>query len=226
MTHFLPPCCCTEAISRLPASSLCSIRQADGGVFVCSHWFPHTPCCQDTERHGRADSYICTLQDHCLARTLAWHVYMPETKAHGKIWVHAKSSAKLLHKWTLMHVLHAQVRSMCTHTATSAHMHAICATMSVALCTILSASHTGAVAHTKHDGTHSRTVHFAPCQCQCSPAYKWSEAAGLPSLTYFFSPPTPPPTFLLSLASLTLQGSIDVLLESIPAAPAINESRV
>lgn len=84
MTHFLPPCCCTEAISRLPASSLCSIRQADGGVFVCSHWFPHTPCCQDTERRGRADSSICTLQDHCLARTLAWHVYMPETKAHGK----------------------------------------------------------------------------------------------------------------------------------------------
>ncbi len=72
MTHFLPPCCCTEAISRLPASPLCSIRQAEGGVFVCSHWFPHTPCCQDTERCRRANSCTGTLQDHCLAQTPTW----------------------------------------------------------------------------------------------------------------------------------------------------------
>lgn len=35
--------------------------------------------------------------------------------------------------------------------------------------------------------THTHRVHFAPCQCLSSLAYKWSEAAGLPSVTYFFS---------------------------------------
>lgn len=50
---------------HLSPSPLCRVRQAEGGV--CSHWFPHTPCCQDTERSRRADSYTGTLQDDCLA---------------------------------------------------------------------------------------------------------------------------------------------------------------
>lgn len=66
MTHFFPPCCCTEEISRLHASPLCSIRQTEGGVFVRSCWFPRSPCCQDTERCRRADSYAATLQDRSL----------------------------------------------------------------------------------------------------------------------------------------------------------------
>lgn len=63
LTHFLPPCCCTEAISRPPASPLCSIRQAEGGVLVCSRWFPHTPCCQDTEWCRSSDSNTGTLAE-------------------------------------------------------------------------------------------------------------------------------------------------------------------
>ncbi|KAI4800422.1 hypothetical protein KUCAC02_013251 [Chaenocephalus aceratus] len=62
MTHFLPPCCPTDSIS-LPPRSAASVRQKE----LCSHWFPHTPCCQDTERSRRADSYTGTLQDDCLA---------------------------------------------------------------------------------------------------------------------------------------------------------------
>ncbi len=158
MTHFLPPCCCTEAISRPPASPLCSIRQAEGGVFVCSRWFPHTPCCQDTERCRRADSYTGTLQDHCLARTLTWtlshniqrfmrvDVWIRVQGRWKKKGIHTENSSKLLHKWThLCENVYIFSRANTCAIACALlqyiYSHAsIYATVPIVLCTILSAT--------------------------------------------------------------------------------------
>lgn len=148
-------------------------------------------------------------------------------------------SSKSLHKWILMsaksrvrmciHSLKKTCRGIFTHTSHLPTSIPLCSPV-LLVCAHFSLTktqqHTGTFTQyplpTVHNDAHSHTVHFAPCQCLCSPAYKWSEAAGLSSLTYFSLSPSP-----LSLAiPKTLPGSMDVLLESIPAAGATNKCRI
>lgn len=218
----------------LPVSPLCSIRQAGGGVFVCSHWFPHSPCCQDTERCRRADGNTGTLQDNCLAWTLnaiTLHsmlcicIHTRKTQSDGKN-PHRYSHGKQLQTvaWTDDH----RRKQPCENMHSSVQTRALILTGSdICYCFCCSSynSFSDTQAHSLTQNTITHTVHFAPRQRLCSPAYKWrdwgtrsffSNLLFLSSLLFFF--------FLL--ASLTLGGSMDVLLESIPAAQAINKRSV
>lgn len=126
LTHFLPPCCCTEAIFFLPAclprpALHQLVRQKEASLS------PRTgslalPVAKTRSRAGEADSYTATLQDHLPCTDYCTIAIEQAFGGYAAPCVHrarktTERISKSLHKWILVSKS-SDVR-MCIHSRTS-----------------------------------------------------------------------------------------------------------